>query len=136
MRVAVVDDEEAMREQLVSYLSRFEAENGLELKAVTFPSGSDLWDRYARDWDIILFDIDMPGMNGIETARKIRQLDEEVTILFITHVAQYAINGYEVDAVDYIIKPIGYYDFALKFKKALRRVNRRDPARLLLENAQ
>ena len=133
MRIAVVDDEAAMREQLVSYIDRYRDEHGVPLDAVTFPSGDALLKGYESEYDVLFFDIDMPGTNGIDTARRIRQVDEAVTILFITNVAQYAINGYEVDAVDYIIKPIGYYDFALKFAKALRRVHRRDQTRLLLD---
>lgn len=136
MKIAVVDDEAAMREQLVSYISRFGSENGVELTTTVFPSGDVFWESFARDWDIILFDIDMPGTNGIDTARKVRQADEAVTILFITNVAQYAINGYEVDAVDYVIKPIGYYDFALKFTKALRRAGRQGNRRLLLDTTK
>ena len=136
MRIAVVDDEAAMREQLVSYISRFGSENGVELTTAVFPSGDAFWEGFERGWDIILFDIDMPGTNGIDTARKVRQADEAVTILFITNVAQYAINGYEVDAVDYVIKPIGYYDFALKFTKALRRAGRQDRKRLLLDTTR
>ena len=136
MRIAVVDDEKAMRAQLLSYLSRYKDENRLDLDAVTFPSGDAFWESFARNWDIVLFDIDMPGTNGMDTARKVRQADEAVTILFITNVAQYAINGYEVDAVDYVIKPIGYYDFALKFTKALRRAGRQGSRRLLLDSTK
>ena len=62
-------------------------------------------------FDIIIFDIDMPGINGIDTARKLREMDSNVTIIFVTNIAKYAINGYEVDAVDYILKPVSYYDF-------------------------
>lgn len=133
MKIAVVDDEAAMREQLLAYIDRFGSENGLDFTSAAFPSGDAFWENFESGWDIILFDIDMPGTNGIDTARKVRRADEQVTILFITNVAQYAINGYEVDAVDYVIKPIGYYDFALKFTKALRRSGRNGRRRLLLD---
>ena len=133
MKIAVVDDEAAMREQLLAYIARFGSENGLEFTTAAFPSGDTFLESFESGWDIILFDIDMPGTNGIDTARQVRSADELVTILFITNVAQYAINGYEVDAVDYVIKPIGYYDFALKFTKALRRAGRNGRSRLLLD---
>ena len=133
MKIAVVDDEAAMREQLISYIARFGSENGLAFSTAAFSSGDAFWESFENGWDVILFDIDMPGTNGIDTARKVRRADELVTILFITNVAQYAINGYEVDAVDYVIKPIGYYDFALKFTKALRRTLRQGKSRLLLD---
>lgn len=70
---------------------------------------------YRLIYDIILFDIDMPGTNGIDTARQVRKLDENVTILFITNMAQYAISAFEIEAADYILKPVEYYDFAMKF---------------------
>ena len=71
---------------------------------------------------MILRDIDRPGLNGIDTARAIRKVDEKVVLMFVTAMPQYALTGYEVDAIDYIIKPVAYPDFALKLKKALRYV--------------
>ena len=124
MRIAIVDDEQAMREQLAKYIGQYAGEKRLALDTCLFPSGDALLENPNRDFDIIVFDIDMPGTNGLDAARKIREADENVVILFVTNIAQYAINGYEVDAVDYIIKPIGYYDFAMKFQKALRRAER------------
>jgi len=73
MKIAVVDDEAAMREQLLSYIARFAGENGLELSTAAFPSGDAFWEGFESGWDIILFDIDMPGTNGIDTARKVRR---------------------------------------------------------------
>ena len=75
------------------------------------------FENYKMIFDIIIFDIDMPGINGIDTARKLREMDSNVTIIFVTNIAQYAINGYEVDAVDYILKPVSYYDFSMKFHR-------------------
>ena len=121
MRIAVVDDEASVRETLKDYIDRFSRESGTEMTVSPFPSGDALIGCYEPDYDILVFDIDMPGTNGMDTARKIRKMDENVVILFITNIAQYAINGYEVDAIDYIIKPIGYYDFSMKFQKAIRR---------------
>ncbi len=124
MRIAIVDDEQAMREQLAEFVARFAGERHLVLDTCPLPSGDALLDSPDRNFDILLFDIDMPGTSGLDAARRIRETDENVVILFVTNIAQYAINGYEVDAVDYIIKPIGYYDFAMKFQKAVRRAER------------
>ena len=136
MRVAVVDDEPAMREQLNSYICQYSAEKKLHLEATLFASGDALLEHYSRQFDIIIFDIDMPGTNGLDTARKIRETDREVVILFITNIAQYAINGYEVEAVDYIIKPIGYYDFAMKFQKAVRWAEKNRGSQLYVDTLQ
>ncbi len=133
MRIAIVDDEQAMREQLAGYIERFAGERRLALETSPLPSGDALLESADREFDIIVFDIDMPGTSGLDTARKIRDTDENVVILFVTNIAQYAINGYEVDAVDYIIKPVGYYDFAMKFQKAVRRAERNQGNTLFID---
>ena len=61
----------------------------------------------------------MPVLDGIATAKEIRKIDNQVMIVFVTSLAQYAINGYEVNAFDYILKPIDYYNFKLKMTRAL-----------------
>lgn len=121
MRVAIVDDEQIERETLQGYLSRFAEESGNPIEVDQYASGDALLKDYRLIYDIILFDIDMPGTNGINTAREVRLQDEAVTILFVTNIAQYAINAFEVEAVDYIIKPVEYYDFAMKFRRAMKR---------------
>ena len=68
-------------------------------------------------------DIQMPNMNGMEAARRLRVLDEKVLLVFVTNLTQYAIAGYGVSALDYIVKPVNYYDFALKLTRALKRIN-------------
>ncbi|EET61167.1 hypothetical protein BRYFOR_06812 [Marvinbryantia formatexigens DSM 14469] len=119
MRVAVIDDEKEVRDKLTKYIRRFSEESGVKMEVSTFPSGDALLAEYQQVWDILIFDIDMPGTNGMETSKKIRKRDKNVTILFITNVAQYAIDGYGVDAVDYILKPINYYEFSMKFHRTV-----------------
>ncbi len=124
MKIGIVDDELEMRLQLQEYIQRLGEEERLQVACVLFEGSESLLRDYTKIYDILIFDIDMPGINGLDCARRVRQMDENVVILFVTNIAQYAINGYEVEAVDYIIKPVGYYDFSLKFKKALRRAAR------------
>lgn len=119
MRVAVIDDEKEVRDDLTQFIRRFSEESNVKMEVGTFPSGDALMAEYQQVWDILIFDIDMPGMNGMETSKRIREQDKNVTILFITNVAQYAIEGYGVDAVDYILKPINYYEFSMKFHRAV-----------------
>lgn len=125
MRVAIVDDEAEVRELLSDYIKRFSEESDVELESIQFTCGDSLLEKYTKTYDIIIFDIDMPGTNGMDTARKVRERDSSVTIIFITNVAQYAINGYEVEAVDYIIKPISYYDFSMKFHRAVSKASQK-----------
>ena len=70
-------------------------------------------------------DIEMKHLDGMETARRIRQLDGEVLIIFITNTAQYAINGYSVGATDYMLKPVPYFCFSQQLKKAVGQLQKR-----------
>ena len=124
MRVAVVDDERVMTDQIASYLSRFSQENGIQLDAQLYEDPVAFLESYEQDMDLVLLDVEMPRMDGITLAKEIRKIDTHVMLMFITNMAQYALNGYEVEAVDYVIKPIGYQDFAMKMKKVLRYLGR------------
>lgn len=122
MKVAIVDDENQATDMLVKYLNRFRSENHGEISIVVFHHGEQFLTDYKSDCDIVLMDIDMPGLNGIETARELRRMDNRVVLMFITNMAQYAIRGYEVEAIDFVIKPVTYQDFSMKMNKALRYV--------------
>lgn len=136
MLVALVDDEAPERARLAEYLTKYGEENDQQFQIREFPSGDQLLENYRPIYDILIFDIDMPGLSGMETARRVRHQDPDVVILFVTNIAQYAINGYEVEAVDYIIKPIGYYDFSMKFRRAVRHAARRSGNSIVLDTAE
>ncbi len=120
MEVAVVDDIRTESDLLSKYLQDFSTEFNENFHISTYENGESFLEKFSGQYDLILMDIDMPGINGIDTARKIRDTDKDVVLMFVTAMPQYALSGYEVDAIDYVIKPVSYPDFALKLKKALR----------------
>ena len=136
MNIAIVDDELEVRDTLVEYVSRFAKGTGVKMDTITFCSGDELLAEYKHIYDIIIFDIDMPGTNGIDSAKKIREMDKNVTIIFITNVAQYAINGYEVDAVDYIIKPVNYNEFSMKFYRTVAKAAQKSDNVILVDTIE
>ena len=73
-----------------------------------YTDGSELLDQYRPCYDVIFLDVEMPQMDGMKAAEKIRETDEEVILIFITNMAKYAIRGYEVQALDYVLKPVKY----------------------------
>lgn len=132
MRIALAEDELYYANTLRQYLHQFGQEHQLELEIIAFSSGAQLVEQFRADWDLILLDIDMPGLNGLETARTIRHFDPEVLIVFITNLAQYAINGYEFNAFDYLLKPVQYPFFSMKMELVLRQLRQRSQKSLLL----
>lgn len=124
-RIAVVDDEENAVSTIVAHLEKFRKENlDSEFSVNTFSDGEDFLSHADEAYDILFLDVDMPKLNGLETAAKLREKDSDIAIVFITNMAQYAIDGYSVNAIDYVLKPVGYYDFSMKMKKVLNHVRR------------
>lgn len=122
--IAVVEDDEKQIEQTERYIRDFGKETGQTFNVTVFRDGLALLDRYKPIYDIVFMDIEMPDLNGLDTAKKLRELDSAVIIMFMTNMQQYAIRGYEVEALDYMVKPVGYFTFALKLKKAIKKLGR------------
>ncbi len=122
LRIAIVEDEPKAQDTLKSYLERFGKENDITFLIDIYGTPVMLLDQYKAEYNIIFLDIQMPDINGMDAARRIRAMDSSVVLIFVTSLTQYAIAGYEVEALDYIVKPVQYYNFALKMTKALRHV--------------
>ena len=132
LRIAIVEDDPEDQNRLQQMLQQF-ADTCQEKCAVTvFGGGAEFLGNYRPEYDLVLMDVEMPGMNGLDTARELRTMDASVILIFITNMAQYAIRGYEVDALDYVLKPVNYYSFELKMKKVRRILNEREGSSLVL----
>ena len=132
MRVAIIEDEQKNAMLLQQYLTQFSSENNVEIDSVHFYNGVDFLKQFQPSYDLILLDIEMPLLNGIEVAREIRKYDQNVFIIFITQMTQYAIEGYSVQALDYILKPVNYYAFSMKLKQVVQLLASRQTDFLIL----
>jgi len=124
--IAIVEDEISFVEQLQKYLFEFQKENNIEFKISVFRDGEDILKDYKNEYDAIFLDIEMPKVNGMEAAEQIRDMDEDVVLMFITNMAQYAIQGYSVGALDFVMKPINYYTFSMKLRRVLKKIDKKD----------
>lgn len=130
--IAIVEDEAEFSAQLQEYIKQYQKENDVPVKVSVFSDGAEILENYEPLYDIILLDIEMPKVNGMEAASQIRQMDAGVVLMFITNMAAYAIHGYEVGALDFVMKPINYYTFSMKFTRAIKRVRQKEERQILL----
>lgn len=130
--IAIVEDEAEFAVQLQEFLKQYQKENDVPFKITVFGDGAEILEDYQPLYDIILLDIEMPKVNGMEAAEKIRKTDSDVVLMFITNMASYAIRGYEVGALDFVMKPITYYTFAMKLTRALKRAKQKEQQQILL----
>lgn len=128
INIALIDDNLNDLNTLKSFIDKYtesdELDSHIEVNITTYNDPTLFLNKNNFKYDLIFLDIEMPKINGISLAKRIREKDSNVGLVFITNMAQYAINGYEVSAIDYILKPLDYYDFALKFNKIINFVKR------------
>lgn len=133
MLIAMVDDSLEDVNRLKEYLERYGMETGTKNKSWYFSDAESFLESNHSRFDLVIMDIDMPGINGVDAARQLRKKGNGIVIMFVTNMPQYALAGYEVEAVDYVLKPLSYQDFALKMQKASRYVQRNRDAAIALQ---
>lgn len=117
IRVAIIEDDPGCVQQLREYLARYESACGESVQVTVYTDGMEAVEQYRPVFDVLLLDIEMPRLDGMAAAKEIRRTDPNVIMVFITNMAKYAIKGYEVNALDFVLKPVSYFAFSLKMDK-------------------
>ena len=133
IKIGIVDDEREARERLRQEIARFEAEERTQFEVLEFDSAASFLSEEGQSCDVLFLDIDMPQMTGMELAEKIRETDSGVIIIFCTNLQQFALNGYSVSALGFIVKPVEWYSFHLFLSRAVKALEARES---LLENGK
>ena len=106
--IAICDDSKTDAALVQSFLLEWAKQRGTEVEIEVFPSAESFLFRYDeyKAFDILLFDVEMSGMDGVSAARKVRRENEAVQIVFITGYSDYIAEGYDVAALHYLMKPV------------------------------
>lgn len=120
IKVALIEDNADDRARFEKIFSDYCKKQKLEYELTLFSDGKSFFDEFICQYDLLYMDIELPDSDGLEISRKVRAVDKRVILVFLTNLGQFAINGYEVDALDFTLKPLNADVFAIKMKKVLR----------------
>ncbi len=121
LRVCIVEDNPDETEKLRTFLGRYGEKRHYRFNVANYSDSLDFLEEFRGNFDLIFMDIELPHLDGVEVVRRIRKIDKRVIVIFVTNMAQYAVKGYEVDALDFIVKPVQYAGFSLKLDRAVER---------------
>lgn len=133
--VAIVEDVKKEADKLEKLLTRSFGNVGQPCKIKVFLSAVTFCEQFRADYDVIFLDIEMPDMTGMEAARFVRERDEKAVIVFVTNMIQCAVEGYTVNAFDFIVKPINEGSFAIKFDRILNMLKKNSDDTTITLNA-
>lgn len=122
LKIVLCEDEKQQREIIKNYIHDSIINHTKEYEILEFESSEDMLENYPKSTDILILDIQMGNINGMDAARKIREFDENVEIIFITGLWDYLQEGYEVRAYRYLIKPIKYDSFNNQFGSCIENI--------------
>lgn len=130
--IVIVEDDAHSAARIREYLERYANERGLAFRITSLTDGVQAAESCSGTCDLILMDIELPLMDGMSAAETIRRTDGDVEIVFITNSPHYAIKGYRVGALDYVLKPVDYYPFSQVMDRAVGRLAGKEGLTLLL----
>ncbi len=133
-QILVVEDEPQEAEAIREFVEQYAREHDLLVNVGWHADARDFVSEGGK-YDLIFLDIDLPGINGMDAAQLLRAYDRVTPIIFVTNLAQYAIRGYEVNALDFVVKPVRYPDFEMRMDRAMRKISQRVDRSIVINDA-
>ena len=122
IKVAIIDDKVLDSDRLLSLLNNyFDNSQDYSIQTKVFATAFQFLDEFSNNYDLLFLDINMPQMNGLELANKIREINNNIALIFVTNYASLAIDGYGVDALGFIVKPVKQIELNKVVDKFLKR---------------
>ena len=134
LHIAICDDEKDFVHHLTELLNQYSHETGRDIKITAYYDGVELIEKYDTTIDLIFLDIQMRLVNGLQAARRIRQMDESVGIIFLTNLTQYSLEGYKYQAANYMLKPLRYARLKAEMDKFAERRQKEENPSLIIAN--
>jgi DNA-binding LytR/AlgR family response regulator len=134
IRTAIVEDDTTSLKIIKKYLERYLKEQNMVGKIECFPDALDFISDYSSNFDVVFMDIEMPHLNGMDAAKKLRMIDKEIFLIFVTNMTNYAVKSYEVDAMGYMVKPINYFSLSVLMDKVRECMDTRNSQELYIKN--
>lgn len=136
-KIAIIEDEKNEQEKMQKFFDTYAQDKDIKFSLAFFNNGHDfLFDFKYGDYDVIFMDIDLSSdLNGIKISEELRKIDQEVSLIFTTNLAQYAIEGYKYNAFDYMVKPISYINFSFRLEKVITHIGTRKIEKIIIPSS-
>ncbi|MCR5320877.1 MAG: LytTR family DNA-binding domain-containing protein [Lachnospiraceae bacterium] len=135
LRVAIVEDELEAAQSLSRSLTDFCEKESIPVTIVHYADARVFLGEYKPIFDMVFMDIQMPEMDGMEASRQLRKKDPMVPLVFVTNMVQFALQGYDVNAMDFIVKPIQEQSFRMKLKRIVTTLSTKSDKGILIHVA-
>lgn len=138
LNIAIVEDEKAHAAVLTHFLEAWAQERNVAYSIREFPNAAAFLFEWEQNqaWNALFFDIQMPGINGMELAKRVRSENRRVSIVFVTGITDYLLQGYEVEALHYLIKPVDTEKIDCCMERILTRYREQEGEKVILTEAR
>lgn len=134
--ISIVEDSKKDADALESQLARYALKTGDDFLIDKFDDPRAFLQKIPSETDALFLDIDMPSMSGMQLARKIRETNKDVIIVFVTNMLQYAVDGYSVSALDFLIKPVNEQSVMRTMNKVIETLESREARSISIKNSR
>lgn len=132
--IGICDREQTVRSLLAGYVERYHAETGVEIRLLSYNTGEKLLQNYILEMDLIFLEIPFRNISGLKITKRIKKLDSQVRIVFLTTVLTYVLEAYDAGASNYLLKPLSYAKFCQELSRVREERNRFESLSFLEEN--